>query len=201
MTATTKPAIITAAEKKTVLEAACDYAHMGLSVLPLHGKRPSVNEWKSYQAQRAVDAVIRGWGSSGKLQNVGIVCGKVSGNLVVLDLDGAAGYPAFAAQFPDLAETYTVASGGGVGKHVYWKVDDLPLPIKAMDSPIGNLEICAEGRQVVAPPSVYPVRKQKYTIHKPLDILHVKDLKKLTESQQARLKRARPFAAQRGLLN
>ena len=72
---------------------------------------------------------------------------KYLANLIVLDLDGAGGYPAFAATFPPLAETYTVASGGGVGKHVYFYTDSLPPSVKAMGTPIGNLELCGEGRQ------------------------------------------------------
>jgi hypothetical protein len=96
----------------------------------------------------------------GILQNIGIVCGVASGNLVVLDLDGAAGYPAFAASFPHLAETYTVATGGGVGRHVYFRVEQMPPSVKAMNTPIGNLELCGEGRQVVAPPSLHPITGQ-----------------------------------------
>src|SRR5690606_35973644 len=112
-------------------------------------------------------------------KNIGIVCGKVSGNLLVLDLDGAAGYPAFAATFPALAETYTVASGGGVGKHVYFYTDSLPPSVKAMGTPIGHLELCGEGRQVVAPPSIHPTTVQPYRLERVLDILRVPDLSEL----------------------
>src|SRR5690606_38365368 len=114
------------------------------------------------------------------MKNIGIVCGKVSGNLLVLDLDGAAGYPAFAATFPALAETYTVASGGGVGKHVYFAVERMPTSVKAMGTPIGHLELCGEGRQVVAPPSIHPTTGQPYRVERALDILRVPDLADLT---------------------
>src|SRR5690606_25523859 len=112
----------------------------------------------------------------GILQNIGIVCGTVSGNLVVLDLDGAAGYPAFAASFPHLADTYTVATGGGVGRHVYFRVEQMPPSIKAMGTPIGNLELCGEGRQVVAPPSVHPTTGHSYRVENACDVLQVLDL-------------------------
>ena len=98
---------------------------------------------------------------------------------MVLDLDGAAGYPAFAATFPHLAETYTVATGGGVGKHVYFRVEELPASVKAMGTPIGNLELCGQGRQVVAPPSIHPDTGQPYRVEKACDILHVPDLEAL----------------------
>src|SRR5688572_10595902 len=170
------PEIMKAAQAKTVQEAALHYTRMGFSVLPLTGKRPVLPDWKQYQQQAAPYQTVSQWNYSGLLQNVGLVCGAVSGNLVVLDLDGAAGYPAFAATFPKLAETYTVASGGGVGKHVYWRVDKLPEAVKAMNTPIGNLEICAEGRQVVAPPSIHPDTQKPYRVEKALEIFHVPDL-------------------------
>ena len=156
MQSNTQPPIVAAAQSESILEAAQAYARLGLSVLPLKGKRPACNDWKQYQQRAALAQAIQQWHKSGLLDNIGIVCGEVSGNLVVLDLDGVSGYPAFAAQFPHLAETYTVATGGGVGKHVYWRVDTLPELVKAMNTPIGHLELCAEGRQVVAPPSIHP---------------------------------------------
>ena len=107
--------IVQAAQEQTTLSAALAYAALGLSVIPLDGKRPALTTWTEYQQTTASPETIRAWSSVRLLKNIGIVCGRVSGNLVVLDLDGAAGYPAFAATFPALAETYTVATGGGVG--------------------------------------------------------------------------------------
>src|SRR5690606_35017841 len=75
-----------------------------------------------------------------------------------------------------LAKTYTVASGGGVGKHVYFYVGSLPPSVKAMGTPIGNLELCGEGRQVVAPPSTHPTTGHLYTVERALGILRVPDL-------------------------
>ena len=170
------PAIVQAAKTENLLGAALAYAELGFSVLPLNGKRPALQSWIEHQQTAATTATIEAWHKAGLLTNVGIVCGAVSGNLVVLDLDGAAGYPAFAATFPALAETYTVSTGGGVGKHVYWRVDDIPPAIKAMNTPVGNLEICATGRQVVAPPSLHPRTRQPYTIYKEADILTLPNL-------------------------
>ena len=181
MNVTAMPEIIRAAQANTVLGSSLLYQRLGFSVLPLQGKRPSCVDWKQYQQRAASVQVINSWHAADKLNNVGIVCGAVSGNLAVLDLDGAAGYPAFVANFPHLAETYTVATGGGVGRHIYWQIDDLPKSVKAMSTPIGNIEMCAEGRQVVAPPSIHPTTKQPYVVEKPLDILHVADLKEVVD--------------------
>ena len=169
------PPIVRAAQQDTTRSAALAYAALGMSVIPLDGKRPALKSWTQFQRERADEQTIRSW----TFDNVGIVCGAVSGNLVVLDLDGAAGYPAFAATFPALAETYTVASGGGIGRHVYFYVDHLPPSVKAMGTPIGNLELCGEGRQVVAPPSVHPTTGQPYRVEQARDILRVTDLAEL----------------------
>jgi hypothetical protein len=171
--------MVQAAQKHDITAAALDYAVLGLSVIPLNGKRPALTSWTPYQQQAASPEIIQGWGKAGLLQNVGIVCGAVSNNLVVLDLDGAAGYPAFAAMFPHLVETFTVATGGGVGRHVYFQVEEIPESIKAMNTPIGNLELCGDGRQVVAPPSIHPTNRRPYRVEQEVDILHVPDLTEL----------------------
>lgn len=172
----TVPDIVQAAQSKTILDAAIAYMQMGFSVLPLKGKRPALENWKQYQERAATLPTIQSWHKAGLLQNVGLVCGAVSGNRVALDLDGVAGYAAFVATFPALAETYTIATGGGVGKHLYWQVEQLPPAVKAMDTPLGNLEMCAAGRQIVAAPSIHPTTHNPYVVEKNLPILPVADL-------------------------
>ena len=89
-------------DTENMLEAALAYYNAGLCVVPLKGKRPAVSSWKQYQKTRSSEIDIHRWAKEGLLQNIGIVCGKVSGNLVVLDFDGPAAYAAFAALFPML---------------------------------------------------------------------------------------------------
>lgn len=173
---TTHNTVLNAAHAANLKQAALTYAQLGISVIPLQGKRPALHSWKPYQAQVASPAIINSWHEAGLLSNIGLVCGTVSSNLVVLDLDGLAAYPAFAALFPDLSATFTVATGSGQGYHVYWRVHDLPASIKAMNTPIGHLELCANGRQVVAPPSIHPDTGQPYRVAKELPLLSVPDL-------------------------
>lgn len=208
------PDIVQATQSKTILEAALAYAGLGFSVLPLKGKRPALDNWKQYQEQAASSQTIQNWHKAGLLHNVGLVCGAVSHNHVALDLDGAAGYPAFAATFPDLAETYTVATGGGVGKHIYWRVAEggqLPQAVKAMGTPLGNLEMCAAGRQIVAPPSIHPNTHNPYRVEISLPILQVPDLcavvdwiesfKKIPSTQPANWQPPRNLPMEKGDLN
>lgn len=53
----------------------------GYSVIPCIGKKPSV-DWKKYQKLPATIDVAKKWKG-----NIAVVCGKVSGGLVVLDFD------------------------------------------------------------------------------------------------------------------
>jgi hypothetical protein len=168
--------IAQASQAGSCYKAALAYHNLGMSVLPLKGKRPSLNEWKQHQTQHPTAQQINSWQGQGLLENVGIICGGVSGNLVVLDFDGPGAYGAFAALFPALTETYTIKTGSGEGKHVYLYVDRLPPTTRALDTPIGHIELRAEGCYVVAPPSTHPVTGKTYEVEKPLDILRVPNL-------------------------
>src|SRR5687768_15982957 len=91
-------------ETEHVFEAALTFHRAGLCVIPLRGKHPALTEWKQYQATRPTEQEIENWHTSGLLTNIGLVCGAVSNNIIVIDFDGPGGYPAFAATFPHLAE-------------------------------------------------------------------------------------------------
>jgi hypothetical protein len=142
-------------------------------VIPLRGKIPLVT-WRDYQRRKPSPDEVQRWARRGLFQNVGIVCGEVSGQLVVLDFDLPDTYHAFRTHFPVLAETYTVATGGG-GWHVYLRADVLP-PSRRGE----GIELRANGHQVVAPPSVHP-NGQPYRIHLPLPICRVPRLGDLLE--------------------
>jgi hypothetical protein len=120
------PAIVQASQTSDCFKAALSYHRQGLCVLPLKGKRPALSSWTEFQSRIATDDEITGWQRDGLLQNVGLVCGEVSDNLVGIDFDGRAAYSAFTTLYPALAETFTVRTGGGQGMHVYLCVDTPP---------------------------------------------------------------------------
>jgi len=160
-------------ERRGTVEAALRYAALGFSVIPLRGKMPAVT-WKTYQTRRASVGEISRWARRGLFGNVGIVCGAASGNLTVLDFDMPGAYAAFRARFPALAASYTVASGGG-GWHIYLRADVLPHSRRGR-----GVELCAEGRQVVAPPSIHP-NGRPYRVLNPSPILHVPNLEEVAQ--------------------
>jgi hypothetical protein len=164
--------ILAAATASTLQAAALRYAHYGLAVIPLNGKTPTIAGWQ--RAGIPGDRTIASWARTGKLKNVGLVCGI--NRLVVVDFDGWPAYEAFRERFPLEADTFTVATGSGRGAHVYLIVETPPDTIKAMRTPLGNVELKAGGQQVVAPPSIHPDTRRPYTVHHPADIRRVQDL-------------------------
>lgn len=153
--------IFTASSAPTVREAAVSYFYEALSVIPLTGKRATIN-WAVFQEDIAIPTTIHQWAKTGKLNNVGIVCGAVSKNLVVMDLDGQAAIDAFERQFPYLLDTFTVLTGSGKGKHLYFRVDDLPPTTRLVYANHQAIELRANGCYVVAPPSIHPDTQAPY---------------------------------------
>jgi hypothetical protein len=147
--------IFTASNQATVRDAAVSYFYEGLSVIPLTGKQAST-KWAVYQDEIALPQTIHQWHKSGLLSNVGIVCGAVSKNLVVMDLDGAAACEAFERQFPYLLDTFSVATGSGKGKHYYYRVDNLPPTTRLGFPDHQGIEMRANGCYIVAAPSIHP---------------------------------------------
>lgn len=157
------------ANSESVLEAALGYLEHGFSIVPLTGKQPSIMyttkaghdvrfKWTSMQVKRAAMSHVHNWYERDWLQNVGIVCGTVSNNLVVIDLDGQDAVRDFEAHFGDIYyDTYRVISGSGEGGHIYMYVKDLPPTTRTK-----GFELRANGCYVVAPPSVHPVTGSKY---------------------------------------
>jgi len=167
--------VLRAASASTLVEAARLYLAAGYSVIPLKGKRPATRWW-SYMKQPATPSEVRHWLRSGRLHNLGLVCGRVSHNLVVLDLDGLAACAAFQSTFPELSQTFTILTGSGCGKHFYFHVGTLPQNAAALHCSLGNLELRAEGQQVVCPPSRHPDTGKSYEIVAPHSIRRLDDL-------------------------
>ena len=71
----------------SLLEQAQRFTASGVSVIPIKSdgsKSPAVL-WKRYQSQIATPEELQGWFQNGR--GIGIIGGKVSGNLEILDFD------------------------------------------------------------------------------------------------------------------
>ena len=144
------------------LEYALFYASYELSVIPLKpGEKLPLIKWEKYQEEPPTMGEVQKWFESGN-NNIGIVCGKVSNNLVVIDFDDAEVYEKFMKEVEGNTElkdvidsTWLVKTGKGF--HIYlWVGTD--KPVKTGKLP--KVDIKGEGGYVVAPPSLHPSGKR-----------------------------------------
>ncbi|MBU1750139.1 MAG: bifunctional DNA primase/polymerase, partial [Chloroflexi bacterium] len=155
------------------------YTAQGVAVLPIRkgSKAPDLTSWAEYQVRQPTDAELVAWFGNGHGRDaLGVVCGQVSGNLVILDFDGdGSEYQAFCTAFPDLAGSRTVITGRG-RRHIWLQAAELPASGKHVTA-WGPIEIRANGNQTLAPPSIHPDTGQPYTWADPLaPLLQVPDL-------------------------
>ena len=120
-------------------------------------KKPSVN-WEEYQTRLPTIAEKAEWFHEGKATNIGVVCGGVSGGLVILCFNDPNGACEFFGeeQWQKLPQA-TFVTKSVRGHHVWLRSDS---PIKSQKVSKGKneswLEIRSDGNFTVAPPSLHP---------------------------------------------
>ncbi len=118
----------------------------GFNLIPL---KPKSKEpiggfnWKEYQEEKYT-------GSFPSTCNIGVVCGRSSGNLFVVDLDDE-------SLIKDFEEFKTLKVKTGKGQHLYFHFHGFPPPNKKLDDKRGrHIDIKSQGGYVLAPSSVHP---------------------------------------------
>ena len=148
-----------------VLEAALEFNKWGCSVVPASmdgSKRPAV-DWKEFQSSRAGEVQIRAWfqphtGATG----VGVITGKVSGNLEMLEMEGRAVVDGLLDEAKELAinsglgDIWNVMINGysemtpSGGIHWLYRIVDEDVPpntkIAKRPSDSGGIEVLVETR-------------------------------------------------------
>ena len=114
--------------------AALQYQDAGYNCIPIAldgSKRPAVSTWKPYQTQQASSTELQQWFGTQQL-GIGIVCGPVSGNLLVIDFDRDAEQTYLLwmqlvrQQMPTLADQLAVVKTPRPGYHVWISCDEQP---------------------------------------------------------------------------
>jgi len=144
------------------LDYASFYVSYRLSVIPLRPReKVPLVRWEQYQKEPPTLEEVQRW-FKGTNNNIAIVCGKVSGNLVVIDFDDAGVYEKFVKEVEGNAElkdiidsTWLIKTGKGF--HIYLWVDT-NKPVKT--GKLQKIDIKGEGGYVVAPPSLHPNGKR-----------------------------------------
>jgi replicative DNA helicase len=134
--------------RERLRDAAREYLGKGFSVLPLDdGKVPTVPSWTPYQSKPMEPQDVDGIFRKHSVQGVGIICGKVSGNLEVVDVDskhieGAGEKPTdeekeqfwqdffgtVCSELPDRAEEFLIVRTRTGGFHIYYRVEEVAEP-------------------------------------------------------------------------
>lgn len=166
-------------EREAVKAAALEYLAAGLNVLPIHiGKKLTdklpQGKWERWQTERATPEQVSKWAPWGSYSlAVGILGGRVSGNLWILDFDLEAEtiYPSWRAllaeKYPGLAAALEEAPVGRTSKgyHVYLRLPEprgnellagYPAEVDGKPKIQKLIETRGEGGYVVAPPSPHP---------------------------------------------
>jgi len=154
--------------------AALRYQDAGYNCIPIAldgSKRPAVSTWKPYQTQQASSAELQRWFGQQQL-GIGIVCGPVSGNLLVIDFDRDSEQTYLLwmqlvrQQMPTVADQLAVVKTPRPGYHV-WIACDEPPPapqVLAYTAPEPRLldtnssVLDADGNQILAPGVLIEVR-------------------------------------------
>ena len=150
----------------TTLEIARERTAAGLSILPIRtdgSKAPDAETWKQFQERRPSDDELRQYFSNGA--GIGTICGRVSGNLEIIDLDDQSLFVDFAADVerndPGLIGKLTVVRTPR-GTHFYYRCEEIEgnqkLAQRSKDDPLFAdkatlIETRGEGGYVVVPGS------------------------------------------------
>jgi putative DNA primase/helicase len=170
----------------TLLEVALAWHAQGVSVVPARsdGSKAPAAVWKQYQLRRPTIEELTAWFAQPDVHGLGLVCGKVSGNLEMLELEARAVTEQLLAELEDLADNsglgelwrrvvkgYCELTPTG-GLHLLYRISDGPAApnTKLARRPATDVELATdpnpvrvlvetrgEGGFVVVAPSAGPV--------------------------------------------
>ena len=175
--------------EKTKTEWAKFWSGMGFSVVPVHyvkkdgscscrmgkdcpspGKHPAPNRWKAYQERKADEHTLEMW-FDGRFKdyNLGVVTGKISGNVFVVDVDIGEGKPGpdtlddLQMANDDLPVTLEQITGSG-GRHYFYRAPDNVEIITGKNTLGDGVDTRGEGGFVVVAPSNHKSGNE-YVVH------------------------------------
>ena len=179
---TATPPLAGISEADAFAEAAAYFVKGGLSLVPCDhaSKRPDARllpkidgkpSWKPFQNHAADESIVRMWCKRG-CKAVAVVCGKVSGGVLIIDFDVARFYDAWLAKVGSLASGLPTQQTGGGGYQVALRCpnpggNDKLAWCPDEKEPTGRtiaIETRAEGGYAVLPGSLHPSGKYYRTI-------------------------------------
>lgn len=157
----------------TFLSSAKAYTAKGISVTPTDNNKRSIVSWKDYQKRIATDEELHRIFSHNKCQGIAVICGQVSGNLEVIDVDCKYGvkWEEYAAKIQDadylLYSRLMIIKTKSNGYHIYYRCEYIEGNQKLAERPATDdelhdnpnvkqcvlIETRGEGGYVIAPPT------------------------------------------------
>lgn len=146
----------------TLLKVANEYKSYGLSVLGCKQKRPVAQSWAAYQSRTASDEEIQDMFLNRGADQIAVVCGEVSGNLEVIDVDAPELWDNLWIDIVDYfggnPSQLLVIQTQSKGYHIYYRCDTIEGNQKlAREIDNGKTRVLIEtrgqGGYVIAPPS------------------------------------------------
>lgn len=143
------------AKTPALYDAAIYYAALGYAVIPIYGNmvptraKVAATDWAHFQHQHPSDMDLKRWFHMYTMGGLALITGHIS-QLLVLDFDQLDLHQRFVAAFPHLCETRVVTSAQRRLPHYYYRP---PAGLEVASRKIVGLDLLAEGRYVVAPPT------------------------------------------------
>ena len=146
-----------------LLDAAIDYASRGLAVFPLKPREKApITSHGVHEATTNFDQINKWW-SRYPNANIGIACGKISGGLLVVDVDrkpngvdGLDSLNEWERENGELPETVRSITGTD-GSHLLYRINGTG---KNRVNLLAGVDIRSDGGYIVAPPSIHPNGRQ-----------------------------------------
>jgi replicative DNA helicase len=147
-----------------IKEKAKEYLKLQLSVIPAGEDKVPTIKWKKYESERMKEEEVDVLFNGGNVKYLGIVCGAISGNLEVIDVDTKHDKTntlwdnlrgLIEDNLPEIYKSLVIAQTKSGGYHIYYKCSSIAKNIKLSNKTNRDtlIETRGEGGYVVAPPS------------------------------------------------
>jgi len=152
-------------EELSVQQLADKLRQSNVNVIPLQPRsKIPADSWKIYQKEKYQGSI------NGDV-NYACICGEISNNLVVIDIDKTTNENILNEILPNCLNNTLVIKTGSGGYHIYIRVMRLPNSTK-LDHDGVHIDVQAEGRYVVGAGSIHPNGKRYEVISNTMEIDH-----------------------------
>ena len=162
----------------SLIDKAKEYLEYELSVIPTkEDKLPALPSWKPYQSQRMNKDQVGGFFTGANIKGLGIICGAISGNLEVIDVDTKHDTTGslwdelrtlIEDKLPEVYKSLVIAQTRSGGYHIYYRCKEIKGNLKLATKKNREvlIETRGEGGYVIAPPTT----NYKYIQGEPIKI-------------------------------